>query len=142
MFVWVQTEMKQNFLFFKVVVQMLVFSVICVKVISAIVVTRKPVPRYHVDWWPEPYRKSLVQFDEVILCTPWPVILVSWSIITVIWWCRKSSARLDFLLLLFNPSQLNVAYFVYFIVVLQYLINVHSGRFTKYQGLLGLVAHF
>ena len=101
-----------------VFVKMLILSNIDLKVSSAFVVTRKSVPPYDVDWRPELYRKSLVLFDEVILCTPWPVIIVSWSIITMIWWCRKSSARLDFLLLLFSPWMLSVTYFDYFIVLL------------------------
>ena len=60
-----------------VVVKMLILSDIGLKVTSAFVVTRKPVPPNDVDWRPELYGKSLVPFDEVIVGTLWPVILVS-----------------------------------------------------------------
>ena len=60
-----------------VVVKMLILSDIGLKVSSAFVVMRKPVPSYNVDWCLDLYRKSSVPFDEVILGTPWLVILVS-----------------------------------------------------------------
>ena len=94
--------MKTNFLLLNSVVSVLILSEIGLKTTLLSPDTMKPVPPYDVDVCPELNMLRILPFDDLILCIPSPLMRVSWIIITVSLWCRKSSARFDFLMLLFK----------------------------------------